>query len=370
MLPAPSSPARRTNRIEALDLARGIAVTLMILSHGVKGLLTFEQFPQWGLVPVHLITKFSSTLFFLVFGLTLAVSFLPSVGTPQWPAKRKKLLLRGLKILFWYKVLTIVEMFHLYSREDILETLLYRAFTSYVEILGFYGIALLWIPFALPVWKAAPAWIRWPSPFAFALLSQLLFDRFDFRGNEGLQALLVEHPDHYTWGQLARAPLVCAGLLIGETVRANYGDFRRRLLIVWDLSVTSFVLLAGFLVLASGDLQTVLRQIALNEGKHPPESTFMLFSLSGALFLLSGVLLGGERLSIWLSPLTTIGKEALNAFIFHIFVLFVFYRYLFDYWQKVSYERALTLALLLIVLTFLWIRIKNWVLRESSSPSH
>src|SRR5690606_42071245 len=56
-----SSPVR----IQAIDLARGIAVTLMVLSHGVKGLLNFGQFTDWGLVPIHLITKFSSTLFFL-----------------------------------------------------------------------------------------------------------------------------------------------------------------------------------------------------------------------------------------------------------------------------------------------------------------
>ncbi|RZA02488.1 MAG: DUF1624 domain-containing protein, partial [Proteobacteria bacterium] len=147
---------RKKPRIEAIDFARGLAVTLMILSHGIKGLLTFEQFPAWGLVPIHLITKLSSSLFFLVFGLSLAIVHLPKVGTSQWPEKRTKLLLRGLKILFWYKVLTIVEMFSLYTREDILNTLLYKAFPVYVEILGYYAIALIWIPFALPLWKKAP----------------------------------------------------------------------------------------------------------------------------------------------------------------------------------------------------------------------
>src|SRR5690606_22282013 len=140
-------------RILAIDLARGLAVSLMILSHGVKGLLSFEQFPSWGLVPIHLITKFSSSIFFLAFGLSLAVSFAPATQTDRWPQKRKKLMLRGLTILFWYKVLTVIEMSHQHRPEEILDALLYRNFPSYAEILGFYALALLWIPFLLPFWQ-------------------------------------------------------------------------------------------------------------------------------------------------------------------------------------------------------------------------
>ena len=77
-------PAAEPRRIEALDLARGFAIALMILSHGVKGLLSFDDFPQWGLVPIHLVTKFSSSLFILVFGISLAVAFLPDVNTARW----------------------------------------------------------------------------------------------------------------------------------------------------------------------------------------------------------------------------------------------------------------------------------------------
>ncbi|MGE0528702.1 MAG: heparan-alpha-glucosaminide N-acetyltransferase domain-containing protein, partial [Bdellovibrionales bacterium] len=200
--------ATKTPRLEAVDLARGIAVLLMILSHGVKGLLTFDDFPDWGLVPVHLITKFSSTLFILVFGISLAVAFVPFVGRPDWPKKRRKLLVRGLVVLFWYKVLTIVEMFHLYEREEIVDTLLYKTFPSYVEILGFYALALLWIPFVLGAWRSLPLTARIMTPFILAAASAWLHNHFHFWGNDVLKALLVEHRDYYTWGQLARAPLI------------------------------------------------------------------------------------------------------------------------------------------------------------------
>mgnify|MGYP006148611571 CR=1 FL=1 len=41
----------------------------MILSHGTNGLMPFDDFPAWGQVPVHAITKFSSSLFVMVFGI-------------------------------------------------------------------------------------------------------------------------------------------------------------------------------------------------------------------------------------------------------------------------------------------------------------
>lgn len=99
-----------------------------------QGLLDFSQFPTWGLVPIHLITKFSSSLFILVFGISLGVIFAPAVGTDRWPQMRRKLLLRGLLVLFWYKVLTIGELKPQYPREVVLQTLVYERIPSYVEL--------------------------------------------------------------------------------------------------------------------------------------------------------------------------------------------------------------------------------------------
>ena len=72
---------RAEGRIDAIDLARGIAIGLMILSHTVSGLIGIRNVPDWGMVPVHFLTKFSSSLFILVFGIALAVAFLASTQT-------------------------------------------------------------------------------------------------------------------------------------------------------------------------------------------------------------------------------------------------------------------------------------------------
>jgi peptidoglycan/LPS O-acetylase OafA/YrhL len=352
-------------RIEAIDLARGVAVSLMILSHGVKGLLPFEAMPEWGMVPIHLITKFSSSLFILVFGIAMAVAFLPHVRSADWPRRRQKLLLTGLVIFFWYKVLTIVEMVHLYEPADIIAALLYQAFPVYVEILGFYALAFLWVPFVLPLWARTPLLLRLASPIGLAALSYYLYQHFHFWGSEPLQAILVEHEDHYTWGQLARGPLVLVGLLIGELVLRYYRRPLARLALAGLLALAGTLLLLAFYLLAAPDLYEQLMAIARNEGKHPPELLFMLFSVGGALLVLSLAALGGEALAAELRPITIIGSNALKAFIFHIFVIFVFFRYLFGFWHSISYEYALTLTLLLILATALWIKATDWVQARS-----
>ncbi|WP_202980289.1 heparan-alpha-glucosaminide N-acetyltransferase domain-containing protein [Marinobacter fonticola] len=357
-MPPSTSPV--SGRVDAIDLARGLAVALMILSHGVKGLLEYEQFPEWGIVPIHLLTKFSSTLFILVFGIALGVAFLPHVRTPEWPRKRMKLLVSGLRVFVWYKVLTFVEMFHLGEPETIIDALLYQTFPSFVEILGFYAIALMWVPFFLSLWVRMPLWARLISPLVLILIAQWLAVNFGFWGIVPLQAILVEHEDLYTWGQLSRGPLILMGLLLGEAIRYGLPRFRFRLRLVGALAGASLVLFGLFFWLAWPDTYQTLVAVAKNAGKHPPDLTFMAFSLAGALLLLALSIAGGRRLALALYPITVIGSDALKAFVFHISVIFIGFRYLLGYWHSVDYSYALTLTICLILGTALWIKVTAW----------
>lgn len=355
--------AGRPARLDEVDLARGFAVVLMIVSHGVNGLLSFEQFTDWGMVPIHAMTKFASSLFFIVFGIALAVGFVPHVGTARWPAKRRKLLLNGLVVLFWYKVLTIVEMNHLYEPADILAALQYRLFPSYVEILGFYAIALLWLPWVLPIWPRLPTLLRWLSPLLAVLLWAVLRG-IDF-GPPQLKAMLVEHPDYYTWGQLARLPLVLVGLLIGGLLRERLADPAERARLARPIAALAALLLALFAIISAPDWHAALLAIAENAGKHPPELAFMLFSVGGAGLLLALSIGGGERLARWLRPITVIGSNALQAFVFHIFVIFVLFRLLFGWFHAVDYGFALAMSLLLVAATAAWIGTLRWIQRQT-----
>ena len=365
--PPRAASAAPRQRIDAIDLARGIAVCLMIVAHGTNGLMPYSDFPDWGQVPVHALTKFSSSLFFIVFGVALAVAFVPKTGTPDWPARRNRLLLRGLLVLFWYKLLTVVE---LWDREQaqIVDALLYRDFPSFVEILGFYAIALLWIPWLLPLWAKAPAWLRWASPLPVIWLSWWLLGNAGFGGVPQLQAIFVEHPDYYTWGQLSRLPLVLAGLLIGGLLLRCHADGTRRLLLAGGIALAGCLLLAWF-VLRAGDLQAELVAIGRNDGKHPPGLLFSLFSVGGALALLALCVAGGNMLARVLRPITVVGTDALMAFIVHISVIFLLLRNTLGWYQSVPYTQALVTSLGLVAATALWIAIWQKLPRPWRKPA-
>lgn len=361
LLTRPPAFPEQTGRIPSVDLARGIAVALMILSHGIVGLLSFDNFPDYGQVPIHLITKFSSSTFVMVFGIALAVAFLPRVGTQHWRRLQLKLLLSGVVVFFWYKILTIAEMLRLHQPSDIVDTLLYRNFPSFVEILGFYAIALMWVPFLLPLWRRALLILRLISPAALALFGVWVADNVSFWDSRQLRAIFVEDEDYYTWGQLTRGPLVLLGLLIGEALLWCHGKFRWRLSLAGALLMVSGILFLSLWWVATPELAQTIDLIAANAGKHPPNMPFMLFSMGGALLIISLSIAGGPLLAKLLYSLTVIGTNALQAFIFHIFVIFVGFRYLMGYWQNIEYEFALKLMLGLILATALWIKLVEFV---------
>ncbi|MBD9369917.1 acyltransferase family protein [Xanthomonas sp. XNM01] len=341
-------------RIAAIDFARGLAVCLMIVSHATNGLMPYSAFPDWGQVPVHAATKFSSSLFFIVFGVALAVAFVPRTGQEDWPRRRNALLWRGLLVLFWYKALTVVELWDR-SRDEIVDTLLYRDFPSFVEILGFYAIALLWIPWLLPLWARTPAWLRWLSPLPVIWLAWWLPQQTGFGGVPQLQALLVEHPDYYTWGQLSRLPLVLIGLLLGGLLLRHHGATAARMALAGGIALAGLVLLGGFVLGAGDDLHATLVAIGGNDGKHPPGLLFSLFSVGGALLLLALAIAGGNLLARCLQPVTTVGSDALMAFIVHISVIFLLLRTTLGWYQAVPYQQALLTGIGLILVTALWI---------------
>ncbi|NYS79726.1 MULTISPECIES: acyltransferase family protein [Halomonadaceae] len=349
-------------RIAAIDLARGIAIGLMIISHSVSGLVGIRNVPDWGMVPIHLLTKFSSSLFIVVFGIALAVAFLSHTQSDDWPKRRLKLWLRAVEVWFWYKALLVIEMLPFYSPSEIVDALLYGRFAIWVEILGFYAIALLWVPLMLPLWARAPLWSRLATIGALTALT-IWLQSLTFGGNDILKALLVDHEDHYTWGQISRAPMILIGLLIGEALLRCYFEPTTRRRLVLTLLGAGALMVAGFyaLAFANGDVHAAMLAVANNVGKHPPGLEFMLFSLGGALVLLALALAGGAKAAKALLPLTMVGSDALKAFIFHIVMIFLVLRFLWEGEGMYSYPQALGVGGLLILGAAAWIWVTRWM---------
>lgn len=340
------------SRIDSLDLARGLAVTLMIISHTIKGLLSYEQMPDWGIMPIHTITKFSSSTFFLVFGLSLAV-LTSEISSERWPKKRNRLLLRGLTILLWYKVLTVVQMFQTYPEKTIIDALLFLHFPDFVEVLGFYGIFLLWFPLVLPVWRALPISAKALLVATLVWSGNWLLLNFDFWGYSSLKTILVEAEGEFTFGQFQRGALVLGGWLLGEFYLALRDNPKRDSIFAGGLLALSFICLAYFLGRAHENWHDFLTAIGRNYGKHPPSLVFSSFSIGGALLILAACSYFHAGLSRALKPIALIGRWPLFAFCFHIFVIFVGYRYWLELNQNTTYGTAWILTIGLIATTSL-----------------
>lgn len=337
--------ASSSNRLDALDSARGFAIALMVMSHTVKGLLPFTALPDWGLVPVHLFTKFSSTLFLLVFGISVAVAYVPRVWTSQWPKVRRSLWMRGLLVLLSYKVLTLVQMFERYEREYIVDTLLFLRFTDFAEILQFYGWLLLLMPLFLPAWRWLSLWQQLGVAWALGFVGFLLREHYDFGGIWQLKAILVEHDDAFCFGLLTRGPMVLVAMAFGGILSADPVLQRQRMQTLSSAAVVLGIMgLTLFLGMYWDDLATVAPALARNYGKHPPRIIFMSFSAGGA-FLLFGLIAkarGVLHSALW--PFRVLGKQSLFCFNAHLVVLFVGFRWTMGLRHEVSYPHALALT--------------------------
>jgi uncharacterized membrane protein len=349
-------------RIHSIDMARGVAIVLMVLSHTVKALMSFNMMPDFGIVPVHLVTKFSSSLFFLTFGASVAVVYFPKVNDDQsWPRIRWHLLWRGLLIMVSYKALTVVQMFERYEWATIVDTLLWKQFPDFVEVLQFYSFFMLALPFFLrPLSGLSVASLLFVA-WMLGLGSEVVREAWDFGGNWQLEAVLVERRRTFCFGLFPRGGFVLAGMAIGQALRQAplLSDSRelaelstcadplaRRREVGRALLALGAAALCTFFAVYRQDLGDVTRALAKNWGKHPPNVAFLLWSAGGAAVVL-GLLLRlekeGMRPLLWLELL---GRESLLCFNAHILIIFLLFRNAFGLRHAVSYGEALGLTLL------------------------
>lgn len=349
--PARGSPELE-QRIKSVDVARSFAIALMVLSHTVKGLMSFEMMPSFGIVPVHFLTKFSSSLFFLTFGAAVAVVYFPKVDDERWPVARWKLVRRALLIMVSYKALAVVQMYERNDWAAIADVLVWKQFPDFVEVLQFYSLFMLVLPFILrPVSRLSVVGLIFLA-WMLGLGSELVRDVWDFGGNWQLQAILVEHRKAFCFGLITRGGFVLAGMAIGQALRRGpevssmHADPKARFRQVGGtLIALGVAALSTFFVAYRDEFGNMTAALAKNWGKHPPNLAFLLWSAGGAALVL-GLLLrleaAGLRSPAWLEIL---GREPLLSFNVHILVVFLIFRGAFGLRHEVTYAGALGLTL-------------------------
>jgi fucose 4-O-acetylase-like acetyltransferase len=339
-----------SKRIAGIDIARGIAIYLMIQSHTVKGLLYFRDMPDWGIWPMHTLTKISSSLFVIVYGVTLGVIFLPRTLTGKWKATAKHLWWRALLVIFWYKVLILVQTLQTRSPDVIIDMLLYRKFPDFVEILNFYGWIMLGIPLLLPLWRKLPVWAGLGIAVGLALLGKLL-SLWDFGGVVQIKAMVVEQPGYFCYGILTRGPMALFGLFLGDLIGRALDFHRRRKQLALSCVAAGLFMVLLMFIAYHANLDKILVDMAHNIGKHPPRMYFVLFSTGGALFILGLCLFIQGRGPWYLKPFEILGRESLVTFNFHIIFIFFGLRWLCGLKRFKAPEVTYGQALLLVLVT-------------------
>jgi uncharacterized membrane protein len=339
----PSKPHKQNvylpPRLDGIDIARGVAIMLMILSHTIKGLLHWTAMPPFAISPIHTITKFSSSLFILVFGISVGLFYLPKVDSKGWGKRRARLVFRAIEIMFWYKMLTLVQMFQTYDVRIIADTLIFKRFPDFTEILGFYSFLILILAFLLPLWARVPMLAKLVIIPVIYWMGLWMNANFDFWGVWQVKAILVEHKGTFCFGLFQRGALALFGVLIGEFIYK--GEFYKRVKISAVASLVIGVgLLVCFFVVYKNDVSKVMISIAKNYGKHPPMFHFMLWSLGGSFLLLGLTLPLRSDLGGLLRPFAIIGRESLFVFNYHIVFIFVVLRFILDLRRNTTYPVA------------------------------
>jgi uncharacterized membrane protein len=346
-----SQPMSQLKRYEGLDVARGLAIALMFLSHTVKGLLSNSMIPDTGFIPIHVLTKFSSSLFVIVFGITMAVVYVPKINSDSWSQRRNGIWKRAILIMLWYKILVYVQMFQIAPNHRIMDTLMFKRFSDFAEILNFYAWFMLLVPFILMLWSRLGIVGKASLVYLFALSGFLLEQHFDFWGVWQIKAIVSEHQGTFCFGILPRGAMALFGLLLGEVLLRGEDRKQAMFMLAKICFLLGLALLSTYFSLYWENLQQVTLRIAKNVGKHPPAMPFMLWSIGGSLACLGFCLALPKILLKLCWPLKIIGKQSFFCFNFHIIVIFYFYRYVFDLRRNVSYEESLMLFGLLSVMS-------------------
>lgn len=354
-------------RYDNLDIARGLAIALMMLSHTVMALNTYKMLPDYAFVPVHLVTKFSSSLFIVIFGISISQFYLPHYDTESWPSKRNRLLWRSFNILLWYKILTVVQMFQTRTEEHIIDTLLFKHFTDFAEVLNFYWIVMIWILILIPFWSRSGYVAKILIIAAIGYSGVLLNQHFEFFGNWQIKAIFVEYKGTFCYGQFQRGALALFGMLIGGALLKR-GNFK---IDKYKLGAVSVLLAIGlgaffmYLTRESPEYRSeILMKISKNWGKHPPNLEFMTFSLFGAFSLLGLCMLVPGFLTIIFKPFSLIGREPFLCFNWHLILIFVGFRYLLGLRWQVTYGETIALFCVVFVSSFLISPINTYIKRK------
>ncbi len=323
------------DRLQSLDFARGLALVLMVVSHGIRlgadPLLLRHTGPLSLMGGILILTKLATPLFVLVSGFALCHVFI--LRRPfDLRATSVRLFRRSVLVFVAYRACVLFESIALsWSGRTAPRLVLAGAPSapssawpdwlvhwwrswgdSWSEILAFYAVIFLVAPILL--------WIRGRLGAGFmAAIAALVFGASlalpPFLGSAGLTAFLVGSKQSSFVPVLVYLPVFLIGMSLADA--HSWCGVKRWPPVAFALLVSGALCVA---VLVRGDWHRFLFLIQTDAWKYPPELPFRLFSLAMALVALGLAFALTQRAA---GAVALPGRYPLFVFVFHYAALFL-----------------------------------------------
>jgi hypothetical protein len=340
-------------RFQALDAARALAILHMIWFHVHRWCAPAASIQRWPLSVDwwSLAVLSAPPLFFLCFGCAL--------GMMSWESDRfrltRRLLGRALELCCWYKLLFVFELYSLGAPSGAYwPALTYGSTSEWVEVLDFYCLSLVTVPWLLPYF------LRLPLPAQWLLLALTWKAGATIQGwpytaeNQMAHAFLAGASGQRPFPYLFWLPVVLIGASLGRCWRDQPQRWSSQCLVHALLLVVG----VGYLGEGGFSLHDLNQNIILNAWKHPPHLAYVGLTTANALFWLwlctrlygmqpqASAELVGLR-----AALARIGRHPLTFYCGQFLCLFWANSWL-HFFAKVQHETSLLLATLAILACF------------------
>ncbi|KXK27075.1 MAG: Acyltransferase family protein [candidate division WS6 bacterium OLB20] len=340
-------------RDTGLDMARGIAVLLMLFAHSVV-FFNFNQNPL-----LRIIGQFGDIVVFSTFlfisGAVSYVAYL-SVSETTWKQKRGRLLARAGRLLLVYYLIGIIGSYKYWQGLPVtslprilFEILTFTQVPSYSEFLiPFILYAVLFL-FFRGLYRAA-AESTWMAVLVSVIaysLGSIIHATVTQLPAGFYTSFIAGYSDWFRFPVLQYTPVLIAGMYWSARTKSATAAGKAWLAFIWT-AMWVFIIIAFNFNAYTTSADTVVYEPGIYYYRWPPSIQFLIIGIAFASLAMLVVQLvrSIDRAGVVQGPLTFIGANAFGFYFYHIVLLYL-YRFAFN--RRIENPFAVVALWLLLV---------------------
>lgn len=344
-----------TTRLHFLDFARGIALVLIVLIHSFRNIVDTSTITHYALFAIpslfRLFSQAGHGLFMLIFGFLIGYVYITKAKQTQFSQVVLKFWSRALLIFLAYRACAFFEFyglgreFHLINISD----------AGWSNILLFYSLACLVVPFILSAWQRVPILTFYLAIPLLYLLYSVGFMLDVPESVTNLKAAITGQEAYYVFPLIPYLSVVIAGMLGGYYFKKYYA-YHKTYFAYITLALagcTGAVLAIAF----SGDYVQNLVDMRNHVYRNPVHVYSLLYTVTLALPLLA---LAHARQFIFhktKGAIEYLGRHTLAAFMAHIFLIFIPTNYLLGGLRGEDTMTGIMGSLLILAVTIAYVMV-------------